>query len=72
MAGPSAPPPSPWEQIDLSGTLADVNRRVTAEAERRKIAQALREAGNNKPRAADLLQVSYKTLLMKLKDYGIE
>ena len=55
-----------------SGTLADVNRRVTAEAERRKIAQALREAGNNKPRAADLLQVSYKTLLMKLKDYGIE
>jgi DNA-binding NtrC family response regulator len=68
----AAPPPSPWEQIDLSGTLADVSRRVTAEAERRKIVQALREAGANKPRAADLLQVSYKTLLMKLKDYGIE
>ena len=68
----TAAPPSPWEQIDLSGTLADVNRRVTAEAERRKIAQALRDAGANKPRAADLLQVSYKTLLMKLKDYGIE
>jgi DNA-binding NtrC family response regulator len=64
--------PSPWEQIDLSGTLADVNRRVTAEAERRKIAHALREAGGNKPRASDLLQVSYKTLLMKLKDYGID
>jgi DNA-binding NtrC family response regulator len=72
VAAPAAPVPSPWEQIDLSGTLADVNRRVTAEAERRKIAQVLREAGNNKPRAADLLQVSYKTLLMKLKDYGIE
>jgi DNA-binding NtrC family response regulator len=68
----AAPPPSPWEQIDLSGTLADVNRRVTAEAERRKITQALRDAGNNKPRAADVLQVSYKTLLMKLKDYGID
>jgi DNA-binding NtrC family response regulator len=68
----AAAPPSPWEQIDLSGTLADVSRRVTAEAERRKIAQALRDASGNKPRAADLLQVSYKTLLMKLKDYAIE
>jgi DNA-binding NtrC family response regulator len=36
--------PSPWEQIDLSGTLADVLRRVTMEVERRKIEQALREA----------------------------
>jgi len=72
VAAAATPPPSPWEQIDLSGTLADVSRRVVAEAERRKIAQTLREAGGNKPRAADLLQVSYKTLLMKLKDYGID
>jgi transcriptional regulator with GAF, ATPase, and Fis domain len=63
--------PSPWEQIDLSGTLADVLRRVTMEAERRKIEQALREASGNRPRAADLLQVGHKVLLQKLKDYGI-
>jgi DNA-binding NtrC family response regulator len=71
-APPPVDPPSPWEQIDLSGTLADATRRVTAEAERRKIAQALKEASGNKPRAADMLQVNYKVLLMKLKDYGIE
>ena len=33
---------------------------------------ALEEAGGQKPRAADLLQVSYKTLLQKIKDYGLE
>ena len=69
----SAPPAvSPWEQIDLSGTMADALRRVTAEVERRKIEQALRDSGNNKQRAADILQVGYKTLLQKLKDYGID
>jgi len=67
-----APPPSPWEQIDLSGTLADASRRVLNEVERRKIAQAIREAAGNKPKAAEVLQVSYKTLLMKMKEQGIE
>jgi DNA-binding NtrC family response regulator len=63
---------SPWSQVDLSGSLAEVTRRVTAEVERRKIEEILREAGNNKGRAAELLQVSYKTLLAKLKEHGIE
>jgi DNA-binding NtrC family response regulator len=62
---------SPWEQIDLSGSLADALKRVTIEAERRKLEQALKDAGGQKPRAADLLQVSYKMLLQKLKDHGI-
>ena len=26
------PPPSPWAQIDLSGTLADATRRVAAKS----------------------------------------
>jgi DNA-binding NtrC family response regulator len=63
--------PSPWEQIDLSGTLADALRRVTIEVERRKIEQALRDASGNKQRAADLLQVGYKIFLQKLKEHGI-
>jgi DNA-binding NtrC family response regulator len=63
--------PNPWEQIDLSGTLADALRRVTIEVERRKIEQALREASGNRQRAADLLQVAHKVLLQKLKDHGI-
>jgi len=61
---------SPWDQIDLSGTMADALRRTTAEVERRKIEQALRDAAGNKMRVADLLQISYKSLQQKLKDYG--
>jgi DNA-binding NtrC family response regulator len=69
---PAARQEGPWDQIDLSGTLADASRRVLAEVERRKIEQALKDAGGNKGRAADVLQVSYKTFTAKLKDYGLE
>ena len=54
----------------MSGSLADVTRRAIAEVERRKIQAALKEAAGQRPRAADLLQVSYKTLLQKMKEYG--
>jgi DNA-binding NtrC family response regulator len=67
---PSAP--SHWEHIDLSGTLDDVSRRVLAEVERRKLTQALKETGGNKQRAAELLAVSVRTFLAKLKELGIE
>jgi DNA-binding NtrC family response regulator len=71
-AQPAVPVVSPWDQVDLSGTMTEALRRVTAEVEKRKIEQAIRDSGNNKQRAADILQISYKTLLQKLKDYGIE
>jgi DNA-binding NtrC family response regulator len=64
--------PDPWAALDLSGSLADVTRRTVAEVERRKIQEVLHEADNNKGRAAELLQVSYKTLLAKLKEHRIE
>jgi two-component system response regulator AtoC len=63
---------TPWSKIDLTGTMADATRRVVSEVERRKIDQALRESAGNRNRAADLLQISYKTLLAKLKEYGLE
>jgi DNA-binding NtrC family response regulator len=68
----SETPPSPWEQIDMSGTLAEMTRRVTREAEKHKIQAILVEAQGNKGRAAELLQISYKMLLAKLKEHGIE
>jgi DNA-binding NtrC family response regulator len=70
----SAPDPGadPWGAVDLSGSLADVSRRALAEVERRKVLAALAEAGGQKPRAAELLQVSYKTLLQKMKDLRID
>jgi DNA-binding NtrC family response regulator len=66
------PPPSPWEQIDLSGTLPEATRRVVAEAEKRKIAQALGEADGNRARAADLLGIPFRLLQAKLKEHRID
>ena len=62
---------SPWEDIDLTGTMTEVLRRVASEVERRKLDRALSEAAGNKQRAAEALQISYKTMLQKLKEYGI-
>jgi DNA-binding NtrC family response regulator len=69
---PEAEPASPWAELDLSGTLADVTRRAVTEVEKLKIEQALKDADGNKGRAAEMLQVSYKTLLAKLKEHRIE
>jgi DNA-binding NtrC family response regulator len=63
---------SPWSRIDLSGTLAEASRRVLAEVERRKIREAIGDSGGDRGRAAGLLQMSYKTLVSKLKELGIE
>ncbi len=72
VAAPAEPPPSPWEQIDLSGTLIEASRRVLREAEKYKIEQVLQEAENNKGRAAELLGITYKMFLAKLKEHRIE
>jgi len=62
----------PWSTVDWAGTLADVSRRVLGEVERRKIELALKEAAGNRGRAAELLQISYKTLTTKLREYGLD
>ena len=68
----AAAPSGGWDQIDLSGTLAEASRRILTEVERRKIEQALKDASGNKGRAADILQISYKTFTAKLREYGFE
>jgi DNA-binding NtrC family response regulator len=64
--------PSVWAEFDLSGTLAEVTRRASTEVEKVKIEEVLREAGGNRGRAAELLQIGYKALLSKLKEHRIE
>ncbi|MBC8412177.1 sigma-54-dependent Fis family transcriptional regulator [bacterium] len=54
-----------------SGTLEEVSKAAQKDAESRRIRAALVETGGNKSRASELLKVSYKTLLTKIKDYGI-
>jgi DNA-binding NtrC family response regulator len=65
------PAASPWDQIDLSGTMAEAQRRVAAEVERRKIELALHEARGNAVHAADALQLAHRVLVQKLKAYGL-
>jgi DNA-binding NtrC family response regulator len=59
------------ESLNLSGSLRAVARRAQQAAERLKIAQALEETSGNRTKAAAILKVSYKTLLAKIKEYGL-
>ncbi|HUK33675.1 MAG TPA: sigma 54-interacting transcriptional regulator, partial [Vicinamibacterales bacterium] len=70
----AAPPvdDSPWARIDLSGTMAAATARVVAEVERRKLEHALADSAGNKAKAADTLQLGFKTFSSKLREYGIE
>ncbi len=60
------------EHVPMDGTLHDVAAAATRIAESRRIRQVLKQTGGNKSRAAEVLQVSYKTLLTKIKDYQLE
>lgn len=53
-------------------SLGQVSKRAQRMAESERIRQALSEARGNKTRAAEALKVSYKTLLTKIKDYGLD
>lgn len=58
--------------LDMSGSLSDVAGRATRAAERVKIRQALELSNWNKTAAAEMLAVSYKTLLNKVKEFELE
>lgn len=66
---------TPGELTDLQDahvqTFASLPLR-NEEAEKRHIVEVLRQTGNNKSRAAQLLGIDRKTLYNKLKLYGIE
>lgn len=53
-------------------TLEAVAKEASRAAETKRIASVLKDTRGNKSRAAEILQVSYKTLLTKIKEYGIE
>jgi len=58
----AAPPPQP---------LKEVARRAVENAERREIVKALTLTSWNRRKAAKMLQVSYRSLLYKIRDYAI-
>jgi transcriptional regulator with GAF, ATPase, and Fis domain len=59
------------QHLDLSGTLSEVARRILSLIERKKIQAVLETNGGNKSRTAEDLDISYKTLLNKMKDYDL-
>ena len=60
------------EHVPMDGPLHQVAEAATRIAQSRRIRQVLKQTGGNKSRAAEVLQVSYKTLLTKIKDYQLE
>jgi len=63
-----APARSPQESV---GGLKSLARSAKDEAEAEAIAKALDETNWNRKQAAALLQISYKALLYKIRQYGI-
>ena len=58
--------------IPLDGTLDEAAKAALRIVESRRIRKALEDTGGNKSRAAELLKVSYKTILTKIKEYRID
>jgi DNA-binding NtrC family response regulator len=69
---PSSNAMTSFQYIPMDGTLEEAAKAALKEAETRRIRKALDRTKGNKSRAAELLKVTYKTLLTKIKDYGIE
>ena len=59
------------DAMSLNGNLKAVAARAHKLAEKLKITEVLAETGCNRVRAAGILEVSYKTLLDKMKEYGL-
>ncbi len=61
--------PAPGEPSRVHGTLSI--KRETRRIEEQLIRAALEKTGGNRTRAAELLELSYRALLYKIKEYGI-
>ena len=53
-------------------SLKEAKRLAVEQVERQYILKALRETGWNKSEAAKLLDLNYKTLREKIKEYALE
>ncbi len=74
-ARPRNGPPDPvLEEVDLPDEqvpLRDIGRRAAREAEREALRRVLYQTNWNRKKAAQILEVSYKTLLQKIKECGL-
>jgi len=72
VASSSAPPAptTPMPPAPAGMGLYDDARRAAQSLERRRIAEAMERCGGNQTRAAELLQISRRTLVARLTEYG--
>ncbi len=59
------------EDFNFNGNLKQVTLRAIKIIEKIKIEDVLNQVNFNKTKAAEILEISYKTLLDKVKEYGI-
>ena len=64
-------PVAPMDDADLGDDELSVKKH-TATLEKRLIQKAIARTGGNKTRAAELLELSARALLYKMRDYGLE
>jgi len=57
---------------ELKGSLKEVSKKATQRIEKELITKVLKEVHWNKSKASRLLNVDYKTLYNKIKEYGIK
>jgi DNA-binding NtrC family response regulator len=67
---PAAPPPAPYTLP--VGSLKDIARHAAREAERELIARTLQQTRWNRREAAEILGISYKALLYKIKEAELD
>lgn len=60
------------DDIALEGGLMEVSSRASRMVESKLIKKVLAETDGNKTKAAEILKVSFKTLHLKVKEYGLE
>jgi len=60
------------EKITEETSLKDITKRAVYLAEKRVIERVLFDCGGNKSKASKILKIDYKTLLTKMKEYGIK
>jgi two-component system response regulator AtoC len=58
--------------LDAAATLPEIAGKAARQAEVEIISNVLQRTKGNKSKAAQILGVSYKTLLAKVKEYGID
>src|SRR6266700_1322485 len=65
---PAGQPQFPWAQGDAEDLSI---KRTARRAEEELIRRALARTGGNRTRAAELLEISHRALLYKIKEYGV-